>query len=282
MEVKALSEEKGEIVEASIIMPAKIEKTLEALKRFEDFKRQVLTKDDYVEIMNRKSGERKKYIKKSGWLKYALATGISLQLISESKEVTPEGKTIYHFTYRAIAPNGRYADAVGSASVDEREFARRVHDVRALAQTRAMERAISNLVGGGELGAEEILGSEEVEEVEEAPPRKAEVPKQEAKVETPKVEFEEFPKLREEALKELNVDLLSQLPWRDMSSGQLAPRNEWKIPAWIRAEEPNLSEIQQNILDALKEKLNKEGFIVVDGMRLFFNETKKYIRRVFE
>jgi len=275
-----LSEEKGEIVEASIIMPAKIEKTLEALKRFEDFKRQVLTKDDYVEITTRKSGERKKYIKKSGWLKYALATGISLQLVSESREVTPEGKTIYHFTYRAIAPNGRYADAVGSASVDEREFARRVHDVRALAQTRAMERAISNLVGGGELGAEELLGSEEVEEVEEEP-KKAEVPK--TKVETPKAEFEEeFPKLKEEALKELNVDLLSQLPWKDMSSGQLAPRNEWKVPAWIRAEEPNLNEVQQNILDALKERLNKDGFLIVDGMRLFFNETKKYIRRVFE
>ena len=277
-----MSEEKGEIVEASIIMPAKIEKTLEALKRFEDFKRQVLTKDDYVEIMNRKSGERKKYIKKSGWLKYALATGISLQLISESKEVTPEGKTIYHFTYRAIAPNGRYADAVGSASVDEREFARRVHDVRALAQTRAMERAISNLVGGGELGAEEILGSEEVEEVEEEP-KKAEVTKQEAKVETPKVEFEEeFPKLKEEALKELNADLLSQLPWKDMASGQLAPRNEWKVSAWIRVEEPNLNEVQQNILNALKEKLNKDGFLIVDGMRLFYNDTKKYIRRVFE
>ena len=278
-----MSEEKGEIVEASIIMPAKIEKTLEALKRFEDFKRQVLTKDDYVEIMNRKSGERKRYIKKSGWLKYALATGISLQLISESKEVTPEGKTIYHFTYRAIAPNGRYADAVGSASVDEREFARRVHDVRALAQTRAMERAISNLVGGGELGAEEILGSEEVEEVEEAPPKKAEVPKQEAEVpRSEEIVFEELSGLKEEALKELNADILSQLPWKDMSSGQLAPRNEWKVPAWIRAEEPNLNEVQQNILNALKEKLNKDGFLIVDGMRLFYNDTKKYIRRVFE
>ena len=272
--------EKGEIVEASIIMPAKIEKTLEALKRFEDFKRQVLTKDDYVEITTRKTGERKKYIKKSGWLKYALATGISLQLVSESKEVTPEGKTIYHFTYRAIAPNGRYADAVGSASVDEREFARRVHDVRALAQTRAMERAISNLVGGGELGAEELLGSEEVEEAEEAPPKKVEVPK----VETPKVEFEEeFPKLKEEALKELNADLLSQLPWKDMASGQLVPRNEWKVPAWIRAEEPNLNEVQENILDALKEKLNRtKERLVIDGMQIFYNETKKYIRRMHE
>ena len=147
------------VKEPEIIAPASVEKTLDALKRFEDFKRRVLTEDDYVPIAG------KKYIKKSGWLKYALACNISLEKREEREEIRDDGTRVYHYTYRAIAPSGRFADAVGSASSEERDFAHEVHDVRALAQTRAMERAISNLVGGGELGAEEMLGAEEKPEV---------------------------------------------------------------------------------------------------------------------
>jgi len=145
--------------EPELIAPASIEKTLEALKRFEEFKRRVLTEDDYVTMTIR--NEKRKYIKKSGWLKYALACSISLEKREEREEIKDDGTRVYHYTYRAIAPSGRFADAVGSASSEERDFAHEVHDVRALAQTRAMERAISNLVGGGELGAEEMLGVEE-------------------------------------------------------------------------------------------------------------------------
>ena len=150
------------VKEPEIIAPASVEKTLDALKRFEDFKRRVLTEDDYVPIAG------KKYIKKSGWLKYALACNISLEKREEREEIRDDGTRVYHYTYRAIAPSGRFADAVGSASSDERDFAHEIHDVRALAQTRAMERAVSNLVGGGELGAEELLPSKKVIEAKEA------------------------------------------------------------------------------------------------------------------
>jgi hypothetical protein len=149
------SEEKAIVVkEPEVLVPASVEKTLLALKRFQEFKERALDENDYQVIKD------KKYIKKSGWLKYALACNISLELLKEEREQR-DGQTIYHYTYRAIAPSGRFADAVGSASTKERAFVREVHDVRALAQTRAMERAISNLVGGGELGAEELLGEEE-------------------------------------------------------------------------------------------------------------------------
>jgi hypothetical protein len=145
------SEEKAlQVKEPELIVPASIEKTLEALKRFQEFKNRALNEEDYINI----SG--KKFIKKSGWLKYALACSLSLEKREERQEIRPDGEVIYHYTYRAIAPNGRFADAVGSASSDEREFAHETHDVRALAQTRALERAVSNLIGGGELGAEEV------------------------------------------------------------------------------------------------------------------------------
>lgn len=167
LEKKEIEPKKVELVkEPELIAPASVEKTIEALKRFEEFKRRVLTEDDYVPIQNRK------YIKKSGWLKYALACNISLEKREEREEVKEDGTRVYHYTYRAIAPSGRFADAVGSASSDERDFAHEIHDVRALAQTRAMERAISNLVGGGELGAEELLPVKEAEvEVREAKPK---------------------------------------------------------------------------------------------------------------
>lgn len=148
-------EEKRELAvkEPELIAPASVERTLEALKRFQEFKTRALSKNDYVVIQGKRT------VKKSGWLKYALACSLSLEL-REEREDRREGEVIYHYAYRAIAPNGRYADAVGSASSKERQYAHEVHDVRALAQTRAMERAISNLVGGGELGAEELTGPE--------------------------------------------------------------------------------------------------------------------------
>ena len=168
-----MSEKKAiELVkEPEIIAPASIEKTLEALRRFEEFKRRVLNEDDYAVIKG------KKFVKKSGWLKYALACSLSLEKRDEREEIRDDGTRVYHYTYRAIAPSGRFADAVGSASSDERDFAHEIHDVRALAQTRAMERAISNLVGGGELGAEELLPAEvEPTRVAEAVTEPAKVP----------------------------------------------------------------------------------------------------------
>jgi len=149
----------GELAERrEIVTPARMDDVLETMRMFDEFKQRVLKKDDYVEIQGRP------YVKKSGWLKYALACQLSLELREERVE-TRDGDVIYHMTYRAVhLPTGRYADAVGSASKREIAHKRRIpedevfdHDIRALAQTRAMERAISNLVGGGELGAEELM-----------------------------------------------------------------------------------------------------------------------------
>ena len=158
----AENEKKPPVIrEEQLIAPATPERVLEAMKRFQDFKARVLDKDDYVVIKTREGP--KQYVRKSGWLKYALACNISLQKLEERSEVVQEGgKTVYSFTYRAIAPNGRYTDAVGSASSDEREFTHVDHDPRALAQTRAMNRAISNLIAGGEVSAEEVAEEEAV------------------------------------------------------------------------------------------------------------------------
>jgi len=81
--------------------------------------------------------------------------------------------TIYHFDYRAIAQTGRYAEGSGSASTAERESSdKMIHDTRSLAQTRAMNRAISNLVGGGEVSAEEVMTGRRHVESKQRPKKK--------------------------------------------------------------------------------------------------------------
>jgi hypothetical protein len=48
------------------------------------------------------------------------------------------------------------------------EFAKpnSLHNIRSTAETRAFNRAVSNLVGGGEVSADEIVSKDEIEEIE--------------------------------------------------------------------------------------------------------------------
>ena len=129
-----------------------------AMAAFQKFKAEVLTEDDFYTM----SGDPKKirHVKKSGWMKYAMALGITTEVYGEvcsSIKFKGEDVLLYNFTAKAVAPNGRFAEAVGSASSDEgKPWASAIHSIRAMAQTRAVERAISNLIGGGEVGAEEM------------------------------------------------------------------------------------------------------------------------------
>jgi len=140
----------------AITSPVDVDAMVEAIRRFDAFKAKALGQDDYVTI------ERRPYVKKSGWLKYAMACNLSLSIIQERMEkINLDGKEIlvFNYDYRATAPSGRFADASGSASSDEAKTRGLIHNIRALAQTRAMNRAISNLVGGGSVSAEEMDAS---------------------------------------------------------------------------------------------------------------------------
>ena len=138
----------------AIVTPAEVDAVLEMIKSFENFKSKVLTDKDFATIQG------KPFVMKSGWSKYALVCMVSTEVREERVEER-NGHRIYHFTYRAIhRPSERYAEAVGSASEAERtEWNHPDHDIRTLAQTRACNRAISNLVGGGEISAEEMQTS---------------------------------------------------------------------------------------------------------------------------
>jgi len=143
------------------VVPVDVERLVAIVDAFDKFKAMVLKESDFW--LDKK--ENKRRVKKSGWLKYALACNLNLEKVDEREveKETPPGSgnwvTVYHFDYRAIAQTGRYAEGSGSASTSERdESGKMIHDTRSLAQTRAMNRAISHLVGGGEVSAEEVMG----------------------------------------------------------------------------------------------------------------------------
>ena len=151
---KPLKNAEAYIPEASHGMPidADVEFTKNVLNKFFLLKSQVLDINDSVNISGRK------FIKRSGWRKIALAFNISTE-ISDVQRTYADGIWIVYTKARAMAPNGRYA--IGTAVCDSSEFATgklkgTLHNIETKSATRAINRAISDLVGGGEVSAEEL------------------------------------------------------------------------------------------------------------------------------
>ena len=98
----------------------------------------------------------KLFRKKQYWRAIATAFNLDVTMTKEEKE-TGVDDWGYKVTYRATAPNGRVADGDGSCFVSEKYAGQKtVHNVRSHAHTRAFNRAVSNLVGFGEVSAEEM------------------------------------------------------------------------------------------------------------------------------
>ena len=124
---------------------------VETMKAFQDLKTKLLDASDTVEIQG------KKYIKRSGWRKIALAFNITTEIVSVEHEKIGDIYVV-RVKARAVAPNGRVSEEI--AACDSSEFrgsiAPSIHNIETKAATRAINRAISNLVGGGEVSAEEL------------------------------------------------------------------------------------------------------------------------------
>jgi hypothetical protein len=153
-----------------VTLPLSEQETLERFNRIQHLKRSLLDpKTDMILIAG------KPYIKKSGWRKLQFAFNLTDEITREEKE-EKDGKTIWRMWVRVRAPNGREVIGVASASSDEKKFSHPDHDPYALCHTRSKNRAISDILGLGEVSAEEMLsevsaGLEEPERAEstEAP-----------------------------------------------------------------------------------------------------------------
>lgn len=119
-------------------------------KEYQNLKEKLLTDSDKVKIGNTE------YIKKSGRTKFEVAFNLSTRVLEERKEVNPAdpSKYAYHFTVECKADNGRVIQEVGTCDNTEKSGTAE-HVIRAMAKTRATSRAVFEMIGAGDMVAEE-------------------------------------------------------------------------------------------------------------------------------
>ena len=145
------------------------------MNNYQDLVKALLDKSDYQMIRTKDGMQPKK--KKSAWRKLQTAFNISDDIVGE-EIIRDECHRIISakFVVKATLPNGRYSIGVGDCSIFDKvkkddvkeptpfelrkRFNNAEHDVLTTAHTRAKSRAISDLVGGGEVSAEELGGSD--------------------------------------------------------------------------------------------------------------------------
>jgi hypothetical protein len=141
-----------------VLMPLDTEQVVAGMKAYQELLPKLLEPSDWQD-----AGSDGKFVKKSGWRKIARAFNLSVMVVSVRIERDAEGNPTRAETIaRAMGPNGQVSDADGYCSADEKRFKNErgrqklENDLRATATTRAKNRAISDLVGMGEVSAEEV------------------------------------------------------------------------------------------------------------------------------
>lgn len=141
-------------VQVGIVEPlVSIDKVKQAWAKWQAMKSAVVDAGDIQPIV--RNGKKEAYIKKSGWRKIQVAYGIRTEILDHER-TDQKGMIFHNYQVRATSPGGSYAEAIGSCNSGERQFAHGESDIMMTAQTRATNRAISDLVGGGDVSAEEM------------------------------------------------------------------------------------------------------------------------------
>lgn len=155
------------------------EAKLVALRRFIEFQnwidevlKQLVPPDSIRWVESKKDGTKKPVLEKHQYAKIARVLGLTEVGKPEFKRYEIGREVVFECTTCVEWPAfGTRAWGVGSAATDGTyadTYDRRIHDARGKAHTRAWERAISNLVGLGALGDEEVAGHPELVEVSPA------------------------------------------------------------------------------------------------------------------
>jgi hypothetical protein len=157
--------------EREVLMPLDPERVVEGMRQYQRLLRDLLEPSDWqTEDKNGNPLERP-FLKKSGWRKIARAFNLSFERVDSRVEREQDGTPVRAEVWiRAVAPNGQFGDGDGYCSADEVRFKSRrgrqklENDLRSTATTRAKNRATADLVGMGEVSAEEIAQACEEEE----------------------------------------------------------------------------------------------------------------------
>lgn len=141
-----------------VLRPLDVGQQKDAMRVYQDGLREILDGSDWQD-----AGGGKRFVKKSGWRKIAAWFDLSIELMRDETERDEDGSVQRACVWaRALAPSGRFADGDGYCDVHEKRFAKDAarqkieNDLRGTATTRAVNRAISNLVGMGAVSAEEM------------------------------------------------------------------------------------------------------------------------------
>jgi len=134
-----------------------LEKAREVWQEFESFKEKLLGGGDRYEVKG------KGRLNRQGCAKLATVFGLSEPEQPQVITVPLNDKHVGFITITAVeTPGGRRAFGVGGCTTNEiltrdQRNRRAFHDAVAVSHTRAKERAIADLVGGGEVTAEEVM-----------------------------------------------------------------------------------------------------------------------------
>jgi hypothetical protein len=137
----------------------------EELEAFQALKASLAQPGDFQEFIDKKSGAKHSFAKKRLVKNLAMAFRVSVQIVKTEVDQLPGNHIGVRIVARATRLSGAFAEASGACSTLEARFeksydkgvtGRNYHDCVSTAETRATNRAVLNLIGGGEVSAEEM------------------------------------------------------------------------------------------------------------------------------
>lgn len=139
-----------------------VDHAIEEWRAYQRLCKDLLDESDYQEYTkkDKKTGQTvtKKFPKKSAWMKLGRAFNVDTKIVSKEFSLTKTGATKEaYYCIRATLPNGRTVESDGSCSrMEPGKDGATSHTIRSTAKTRATCHAISELIGAGEVSAEEL------------------------------------------------------------------------------------------------------------------------------
>jgi hypothetical protein len=156
-----------EVNERRPLTPLDIGATKAAQRLYQEGLQQLLDRTEDVTPIRGRGGKVKNHVNRSGVSK--ITTWCAISTTREGVEIDRDAETDkpkrWQVTVRATAPDGRVADGVGVFDVKERPSSKPEHDGLATAYTRARNRAVMDLVGMGEVSAEEMTAGADTDGV---------------------------------------------------------------------------------------------------------------------
>ena len=155
-----------EVNERRPLTPLDIGATKAAQQLYQEGLQQLLDRTEDVTPIRGRGGKVKNHVNRSGVSKITTWCSLSTTCQDVVIDRDEDGKALrWRVTVRATAPDGRVADGVGAFDVKERPSSKPEHDGLGTAFTRARNRAVMDLVGMGEVSAEEMTAGADTDGV---------------------------------------------------------------------------------------------------------------------